>query len=66
MNVIPVNNYNKYQIPKKTIHSRQNKITFGHYLDDEMERKQSRISELKKKLALIDSFTLFDIRICQE
>ena len=55
MKIIPVNNYRNYQISNLTKSPKQNNVTFGHYLDDEKDRKQSRLSSLESDISRVDS-----------
>lgn len=54
MKIIPVNNYRYNQISNLTKYPKQNNITFGHYLDDEMYNKQSRLATVESDIRNID------------
>ena len=55
MKIIPVNNYRYNQISNLTKYQKRNNITFGHYLDDEKDRKQSRLSSLESDIYRVNS-----------
>lgn len=55
MKIIPVNNYKYNKISNLTKPPKHNSITFGHYLDDEKDRKQSRLSSLESDIYRVNS-----------
>ena len=55
MKIIPVNSYRYHQISNLTKCQKQNNITFGHYLDDEKDRKQYRLSSLESDIYKVNS-----------
>lgn len=55
MKIIPVNNYRYNPISNLTKYQKRNNITFGHYLDDEKDRKQSRLSSLESDIYRVNS-----------
>ncbi len=54
MKIIPVNNYRYNHISNLTKYPKQNNITFGHYLDDEMYNKQSRLATVESDIRNVD------------